>query len=425
MNLLVLGLSHETAPIELRERVAFSASELGDAITSFRTATRLEEVVVLSTCNRTEIICTGNIDDKEAIVQWLAQNRHCDLAALEPSLYHHAQMDAVSHLIRVSVGLDSMIIGEPQIFGQMKDAFLVASGIGATGPLLEPLFQHIFNSTKRVRSETAIGRHSVSAPATAIALARNIFSDLRSCRALLIGAGEMTEVAGQPLIEAQVQSLTIANRTPENARELASKFNAEVIPLSELPDQLDRFDLIYSATAARLPFIGKGLMERIIKKRKRSPVFILDLAVPRDVEPEVGELPDVYLYSLDDLQSTIADNLRKRNVAADEAEALIERASLAFKEERAARSNQATLLSLRQHLTHLGEVELAKAKASLDRGTPPDKVLEDLSRGLVNKIAHAPSLALKDAGKRGDSHFIDAVSTLFALDGSNDESITD
>ena len=425
MNLLVLGLNHQTAPIALRERVAFSASELRDAVTSLRTATQLEEAVILSTCNRTEIICTGSIDDKEAITRWLAQDRHCDISALMPSIYHHAQTDAVSHLIRVSVGLDSMIIGEPQIFGQMKDAFLTSSDIGATGSLLKPLFQYIFNSTKRVRSETAIGRHSVTAPTTAIALARNIFSDLKTCRALLIGAGEMTEVAGQPLIEAQVQSLTIANRTPENARELAAKFNAELLPLSELPDQLHRFDLIYSATAARLPFIGKGLMERVIKKRKRSPVFILDLAVPRDVEPEVGELPDVYLYSLDDLQSTIADNLRKRNIAADEAEALIERASLAFERERTARSNQTTLLSLRQHLTDLGQIELAKAKASLHRGAPPDKVLEELSRGLVNKIAHAPSLALKDAGERGDSDFIDAVSTLFALDGSNDESITD
>ena len=425
MNLFVLGLNHETAPIALRERVAFSASELRDAVMSLRTATQLEEAVILSTCNRTEIICTGGIDDKEAITRWLAQDRHCDLSALTPSIYHHAQMDAVSHLIRVSVGLDSMIIGEPQIFGQMKDAFLTSSNIGATGSLLEPLFQYIFNSTKRVRSETAIGRHSVTAPTTAIALARNIFSDLKACRALLIGAGEMTEVAGQPLIEAQVQSLTIANRTPENARELASKFNAELLPLSELPDQLHRFDLIYSATAARLPFIGKGLMERVIKKRKRSPVFILDLAVPRDVEPEVGKLPDVYLYSLDDLQSAIADNLRKRNIAADEAEALIERASLAFERDRTARINQTTLLSLRQHLTDLGQIELAKAKASLNRGAPPDKVLEELSRGLVNKIAHAPSLALKDAGKRGDSDFIDAVSTLFALDGSNDESITD
>ena len=425
MNLFVLGLNHETAPIALRERVAFSAYELRDAVMSLRTATQLEEAVILSTCNRTEIICTGGIDDKEAITRWLAQDRHCDLSALTPSIYHHAQTDAVSHLIRVSVGLDSMIIGEPQIFGQMKDAFLTSSDIGATGSLLEPLFQYIFNSTKRVRSETAIGRHSVTAPTTAIALARNIFSDLKTCRALLIGAGEMTEVAAQPLIEAQVQSLTIANRTPENARELASKFNAELLPLSELPDQLHRFDLIYSATAARLPFIGKGLMERVIKKRKRSPVFILDLAVPRDVEPEVGKLPDVYLYSLDDLQSAIADNLRKRNIAADEAEALIERASLAFERDRTARINQTTLLSLRQHLTDLGQIELAKAKASLNRGAPPDKVLEELSRGLVNKIAHAPSLALKDAGKRGDSDFIDAVSTLFALDGSNDESITD
>ena len=425
MNLFVLGLNHETAPIALRERVAFSASELRDAVMSLRTATQLEEAVILSTCNRPEIICTGGIDDKEAITRWLAQDRHCDLSALPPSIYHHAQTDAVSHLIRVSVGLDSMIIGEPQIFGQMKDAFLTSSNIGATGSLLEPLFQYIFNSTKRVRSETAIGRHSVTAPATAIALARNIFSDLKTCRALLIGAGEMTEVAGQPLIDAQVQSLAIANRTPENARELASKFNAELLPLSELPDQLHRFDLIYSATAARLPFIGKGLMERVIKKRKRSPVFILDLAVPRDVEPEVGKLPDVYLYSLDDLQSAIADNLRKRNIAADEAEALIERASLAFERDRTARINQTTLLSLRQHLTDLGQIELAKAKASLNRGAPPDKVLEELSRGLVNKIAHAPSLALKDAGKRGDSDFIDAVSTLFALDGSNDESITD
>ena len=425
MNLLVLGLNHETAPIALRERVSFSASELRDAVMSLRTATQLEEAVILSTCNRTEIICTGGIDDKEAITRWLAQDRHCDLSALTPSIYHHAQTDAVSHLIRVSVGLDSMIIGEPQIFGQMKDAFLTSSNIGATGSLLEPLFQYIFNSTKRVRSETAIGRHSVTAPTTAIALARNIFSDLKACRALLIGAGEMTEVAAQPLIEAQVQSLTIANRTPENARELASKFNAELLPLSELPDQLHRFDLIYSATAARLPFIGKGLMERVIKKRKRSPVFILDLAVPRDVEPEVGKLPDVYLYSLDDLQSAIADNLRKRNIAADEAEALIERASLAFERDRTARINQTTLLSLRQHLTDLGQIELAKAKASLNRGAPPDKVLEELSRGLVNKIAHAPSLALKDASKRGDSDFIDAVSTLFALDGSNDESITD
>ena len=425
MNLLVLGLNHETAPIALRERVVFSASELREAITSLRTATQLEEVVILSTCNRTEIICTGSIDDKEPVIRWLAQDRLCDPLALEPSIYQHEQKDAVSHLIRVSVGLDSMIIGEPQIFGQMKDAFLASSVIGATGPVLGPLFQHIFNSAKRVRSETAIGRHSVTAPATAIALARNIFSDLRTCRALLIGAGEMTEIAGQPLIEAQVQSLTIANRTPEKARDLASKFNAELIPLSELPDQLDRFDLIYSATAARLPFIGKGLMERVIKKRKRSPVFILDLAVPRDIEPEVGELPDVYLYSLDDLQSAIADNLRKRNVAADEAEALIEHASLAFEQERAARSNQATLLSLRQHLSDLGQSELAKAKASLDRGSPSDKVLEEFARGLVNKIAHAPSLALKNAGKRGDSDFIDAVSTLFALDGSNDESITD
>ena len=421
MNLLVLGLNHETAPIQLRERVAFSASELEGAIESMRSTLSLSEVVILSTCNRTELVCVASETIRPALIEWLASYHHCEAEDLEPAIYSHEGSGALNHLIRVACGLDSMILGEPQIFGQVKSAFLASVEVGSAGPELQAIYQHIFNTTKRVRSETEIGRHSVTAPATAIGLARNIFSDLNRCNGLLIGAGEMTALAGQQLREAGVSSLTIANRTLSNATELASELKAELLSLADLNEHLDRFDLIITATGARLPIIGKGLMERVIKSRKRAPVFMLDLAVPRDIEPEVGDLRDVYLYSLDDLQSTIAANLAQRHVAAEDAEQLITIASNAYLESAKARQNQDTLIHFRQHLESLGQIELEKARSQLARGADPEAVLAQLSRALVNKIAHQPSHALREAGKRDDKDFINMAASLFGLNGSSDE----
>ncbi|MFV0278796.1 MAG: glutamyl-tRNA reductase, partial [Parahaliea sp.] len=307
MNLLALGINHQSAAVEVRERVAFAPEQVGEALVALCEQPGVEDALILSTCNRTEIYVQAGeagVDEAlaEKLVNWMAGYHHLSVGELRQAAYCHFGFDALEHVVRVASGLDSMILGEPQIFGQLKSAFAVAVDEGVVGAEFNRLFQRVFALAKRVRTDTAIGENPVSVAYAAVDLAGHIFADLSACSALLVGAGETVELVTRHLIEAGIRRITIANRTLGRARDLAQRFGAEAVLLADIPDQLARADIVISSTASQLPILGKGAVERAIKARKHRPMLMVDIAVPRDIEPEVGDLRDVYLYSVDDLR---------------------------------------------------------------------------------------------------------------------------
>ncbi|MEK9869453.1 MAG: glutamyl-tRNA reductase, partial [Gammaproteobacteria bacterium] len=312
MNLLIVGINHTSAPVEMREQVAFTPEQLVDALKTLAHHADLSEVAILSTCNRTEVIATSPSIDTQAIVNWLANYHGLNVTDLSPSIYEKLNKDAALHAVRVACGLDSMVIGEPQILGQVKEAYEHARRIGTLGTELQHLSQTTFRIAKRVRTETSIGENTVSVASTAVTLAGRLFSDLPACHILLIGAGDTSELVGQHLLSAGIYQITIANRTLENARRLAHELGGTAIDLQSIPAKLPEADIVIASTAARLPVLGKGVVERALKSRKHRPILMVDLAVPRDIEPEVAQLRDIYLYSVDDLQEIIEANLSDR-----------------------------------------------------------------------------------------------------------------
>jgi glutamyl-tRNA reductase len=406
MNLIALGINHNSAAVEVRERVAFAPEQVNEALADCCSAAQLDEAVILSTCNRTEIyaIAPANTvlaDKAVQLIDWMANYHHLSAEELRESAYHHEAEQALTHIVQVAAGLDSMVLGEPQIFGQLKSAYAVASEAGTVSNELARIFQRVFSIAKKVRTDTAIGENPVSVAYAAVDLAGHIFSDLSKCNALLVGAGETIELVTRHLIEAGVSNIVIANRTLGRARELAQKFGAEAVLLAEIPDRLPAADIVITSTASQLPILGKGAVEQAVKARKHRPVLMVDIAVPRDIEPQVGDLRDVYLYSVDDLREIVDQNLRSRQSEARKADVIIDEGVAAYVQEKKRMGAVDAVKDYRGMAEGLRQQELDKALRSIARGDDPEKVLNQFSRGLTNKLIHAPTAGLKQISADG------------------------
>ncbi|HEC13379.1 MAG TPA: glutamyl-tRNA reductase [Acidiferrobacteraceae bacterium] len=415
MQVLSLGINHETAPVEVREKAAFAAEDLACALQDIRSHKAVTEVTILSTCNRTELYCSLEHEDWKRVLNWFCAYHQLKDSDIEPYIYRHGGIDAVKHTFRVASGLDSMVLGEPQILGQLKQAFATAHQAGATGKILNRLFQHSFAVAKQVRTDTSIGASAVSVAFAAVNLAHQIFSSLKEQTVLLIGAGDTIELTARHLNEQGVGKMIVANRTVERAESLARGFKAEAIPLSELPERLSDADIVISSTASQLPILGKGAMERALKIRKHRPMFLVDLAVPRDIEPEVRQLNDAYLYTVDDLRGVVEENRKSRREAAVEAEKIIDIQGDDFMRWLQSLEGVPTIRALRDSSNALREVELERARQMLARGDDPEKVITELARALTNKLTHGPSAALNEASKNSNQQLLDAARRLFNL----------
>ena len=407
MTLWVLGLNHQTAPVDLRERVAFDAGTVPHALSSLRALPAVAEAALLSTCNRTELYAVA--EDGDVLASWLAT--HAD--GLDGYLYRHRDADAVRHLFRVATGLDSMVLGEPQILGQVKDAWATAREHGALGNRLDRLFQQSFAVAKRARTDTRVGANPVSVASAAVRLAQNSFSRLSDSTVLLVGAGETIELAAKHLSEGRVRRLLVANRTLAHAQELATRHGGYALPLTELDRHLAEADVVFSATAAREPVVLQAQVAAALAKRKHKPMLLFDLAVPRDIESSVAELRDAYLYTVDDLERAVEDNRRGRREAADAAEAIIDVQVGRFMESLHAGSRTEPLKRLRALGESTREDVLAKARQQLANGREPEQVLEFLAHTLTNRLLHPPTAALREAALSGDGDLVRAADRLF------------
>ncbi|MCB2264451.1 MAG: glutamyl-tRNA reductase [Candidatus Thiosymbion ectosymbiont of Robbea hypermnestra] len=419
MAILAIGLNHNTAPVEIRERVAFGPDILVGALRGLTGLAPVREGLILSTCNRTELYCSLHPDagGEQPVIDWLGRFHGLDPAHLLPYLYTRLDHAAVSHLLRVTSGLDSMVLGEPQILGQVKTAFRIARDSGATGKLLGRLFQNAFAVAKQIRTDTAIGNSPVSVAFAAVGLARQIFSDLSAQTALLIGAGETIELAARHLCRHKIGRIIVANRTVERAHGLAVRFGGSALALTAVADRLPEADILITSTASPLPILGKGTVERALRRRRHHPIFMVDIAMPRDIEPEVGELKDVYLYTLDDLRNLVLEGLHSRREAAGQAEEIV-----AFHTEEFLgwlRSLDAVTLiqDYRARVEQLRDQVLDKARRRLESGKPAEEVLGFLAHSLTNKILHQPSARLRQAGREGREELLEAANELLQLDG--------
>ncbi|MFN3712704.1 MAG: glutamyl-tRNA reductase [Alcanivoracaceae bacterium] len=394
MELLTAGLNHTTADVALRERVSLTGAALDAALRELRGEPGVREVAVLSTCNRTEIYCLseGPVPD---LAGWLARHKQMSESTLRRAMYQYRAHDALRHMMRVAGGLDSLVLGEPQILGQMRDAYSRAHDSGVLGTHLARYFQQTFAVAKRIRTDTGIGTHPVSVAYAAVSFARHIFADLSKSRALLIGAGEMISLVARHLKEQQVADIVVANRTLARAQVLAEEVNGRAITLEELPGALEHADIVISCTASPVPVLGKGVVERALKKRRHRPIFMVDIAVPRDIEPEVGKLGDIYLYTVDDLHEAIESNVRQRREAAREAERLIEEALLRHERESRELTAVDTVRAYREKIQLHAGSELQRAMRQLEAGQDPTEVMQRFQQSLVNKILHAPSVQLR------------------------------
>ena len=406
MNLLALGINHNSAAIEVRERVAFAPDQVNEALIDALGSAQLEEVVILSTCNRTEIYAIASADlplaDKALeVVDWMANYHHLSAEELRRSAYHFEGNEAIQHIIQVASGLDSMILGEPQILGQMKSAYAVAAESASVGSELGRLFPRVFSIAKKVRTDTAIGENPVSVAYAAVDMARHIFADLGECSALLVGAGETIELVTRHLIDAGVKRIVIANRTLGRAREVAQKFAAEAVLLAEIPQQLLSADIVITSTASQLPILGKGAVEQAIKARKHRPILMVDIAVPRDIEAQVGELRDIYLYTVDDLREIVDQNLRARQTEARKADVIIEAGVREYVEEIRSLGAVDSVKEYRALAENIREQELQRALRALAKGEDPEQVTAQLARSITNKLLHAPTAGLKQVSIDG------------------------
>lgn len=419
MTLLTLGINHKTAPVAVREKVAFAPDHLPAQLREANSSHGVQEIAILSTCNRTELYFTADHEDAALLLQWMNQVHGVPLEELSNCHYALAGEEAVQHVMRVASGLDSLILGEPQILGQMKSAYAVAQEAGTIGPELDRLFRQTFTVAKQVRTDTAIGQNPVSVAYAAVNLAQRIFSDLSSSRALLIGAGETIDLVAKHLVDAGVNDITVANRTLARAEALADQFGAKAILLSEIPDELYKADIVIASTASPLPILGKGTVERAMKKRKHAPMFMVDIAVPRDIEAEVDEINDIYLYTVDDLKDIIEENVRQREDAAKDAVEIIEAGSADFMRQLRTLDAVTTLKAFRNHAEDIRNIELEKALKRLQKGDEPEKVLNTLANLLTNKLIHQPTVQMRDASAQGRKEVMEWVQELYQLSDSD------
>lgn len=415
MSLLAFGINHKTAPVDIREQVAFAPENIHQALKDLTTRPEISEAAILSTCNRTELYCEVEENSSEVLINWFQQYHRLGSGVLDPYIYIHPGQSAVEHVLRVACGLDSMVLGEPQILGQLKDAYAEATHAGTAGLLLNRLFQHTFSVAKHVRTDTAIGASAVSVAFAAVSLAKQIFGELSDSSVLLIGAGETIELVARHLKENGVKEMVFANRTVERARLLADQYNATAIALSDMPAYLPKSDIVVSSTASQLPILGKGTVESAIKLRKHKPIFMVDIAVPRDIEPEVSELEDVYLYSVDDLHEIIDENLKSRQEAAEQAQEIIEVQTQHFMNWLQSLEAVDTIRAYREKAQNYRNEVLNKALRDLARGVPAEEVLTEMSRLLTNKLIHDPSVRMRLASYEGNDELLKAARTLFDL----------
>lgn len=414
MGILAFGINHKSASVDLRGRIAFAPEIVVESLQAAAVAIGAMEIALLSTCNRTEIYLQGEVTDQK-VLDWLAETKGLDVQELQSCYYCHRDQHAIRHMIRVASGLDSLVLGEPQIFGQIKSAYSVGREAGTVASELNQAFQQAFGAAKRVRSETAIGQNPVSVAYASVSLAEQIFADLKNAHALLIGAGETIELVARHLQEKNIGQITVANRTLTRAQELAENFSAEAILLSDIPDYLHRADIVISSTASQLPILGKGAVESALKKRRHQPIFMVDIAVPRDIEPEVEELEDVYLYTVDDLEEVIQDNLRARQTAADMAQDIVDQEVESWSTKQRALAVVDTIKAFRDSVEVIRDSEVQKALTALERGQDSVEVINALARNLTNKLLHKPTTRLKQAGEEGSNATVDATHELFGL----------
>jgi glutamyl-tRNA reductase len=413
MSLFALGLNHHTAPLAVRERVVFHVERLREALVEIRRGLA-SEAAILSTCNRTEIYVAAE-QPPAAVAEWLAQYHRFEPAELQRYVYTLPREQAVRHAFRVASGLDSMVLGEPQILGQMKEAARAAESAGTLGTVLHKLFQRTFAVAKEVRSTTSVGAASVSMAAAAVRLAARIFPSLKDQKVLFIGAGEMIELCATHFAAQAPARIAVANRTLERAERLAHRFNGEALELKLLPEHLHEYDIVVSSTASSLPILGKGLVERALRARRRRPIFMVDLAVPRDIEPEAGELDDVFLYTLDDLAQIVSENRDARRSAVEQAEVIIETQVGQFMHWMQARESVPLIRALREQGEQARRHELERALRLLQRGDDPASVLEALSQGLTNKLLHAPTQALNETAGDERRALVETLTRLFRI----------
>ncbi len=425
MSLITLGINHKTAPLELRERLAFTPQSLPEALLSLKKLKHIEEASILSTCNRTEIYCVTSEDNDQAIIQWFSQFHGLDENKIKEHLYIHDHEETVRHAMEVACGLDSMILGEPQIAGQMKDAYALANENGTIGQLLGKLYQRAFAVSKQVRTDTDIGSSPVSVAFAAVSLAKQIFGDLTKTTVLLVGAGETIELTTRHLHAQGVKNIIIANRSVERAQKLADEFDGEAISLQHIGTHLHRCDIVIASTASPLPIIGKGTVERALKQRKREPIFMVDLAVPRDIEPEVNELDDIYLYSVDDLQSVIEENMENRQQAAQQAHEIIDTQVTHFLDWQRSLGAVDVIAQIRQHTENISNDVLNKAKKQLAAGQNADEVLDYLAHTLTNKFLHQPSTHLRQASQDDRDDILDLAQNLFLKNAADNAQKTE
>ncbi|HAD47799.1 MAG: glutamyl-tRNA reductase [Idiomarina sp.] len=403
MTISALGINHKTAPVDLRERVAFSTEQLDTALQAIRQLQGVDEAVIVSTCNRTEIYCQGKVSG-DLLLGWLSGFHGLAPDALQQHHYVYQDRQAISHLMSVASGLDSLVLGEPQILGQVKQAYQLAKRQTAVGGILERLFQQTFRVAKTVRNETEVGQNAVSVAYAAVSLAKHIFAKLNQSRVLLIGAGDTSELVAQHLQQQGVADITVANRTLQRAAELAQKIGGKAHSLAELGELLPQADIVVSSTASTLPIVGKGSIESALKKRRHRPMLLIDLAVPRDIEEQVNELDDAYLYTVDDLQNIISENIKNREQAARQAQVIIQQQSEEFGDWLKSLNSVGLIRDYRGQTQQIAQQQLQKAQQLLAQGKPAEDVLQLLAHRLTQQLTHQPTQLIKAAGEHNDQN---------------------
>jgi glutamyl-tRNA reductase len=417
MPLLITGISHHTATLEIREKIAITRLDYADRVRELLEYDGIEEVVIVSTCNRTEVYSVGPKQSRQQVRQWLKAKGGLTEAEMDRHCYVHERERAVHHLFRVAGGLDSLVLGESQIVGQLKDAWQMSADAGGVEKVLDRLFQHAFATGKRIRTKTRIGEHPVSVAYTTVMLAKQIFGDLASKTVILVGAGEMVELCGRHLHDKGLSSLIIANRSIERARELADEFNAFAVALKDLADVLHRADILISSTASLEPVIHAGMVKAALKQRRNQPMFMVDIAVPRDIHPDVGKLGNVYLYTIDDLQKVVDENLSKRTEAAEAASADVEESVQEFMRWLNSARAAVYLKNLHKHARENSDELVEKALRKIKAGQDPEQVVKKLAHTLTKRILHLPSTRLRQAAEEQDDDLLKVANRLFEPEG--------
>ncbi len=420
MTFLITGVNHKTAPVEVRERLAFDAHGLNSALEALRSRAGVHESMILSTCNRVEIAVTAEngADPAPAVDRFLSDARQMQLEHIAPHLYHYRDEEAIHHLFRVAASLDSMVVGEPQILGQLKQAYAAAKAQGTVSSFLDTVLTRAFSVAKRVRSETGIGESAVSVSYAAVELAREIFGSLSDKKVMIVGAGKMSELAARHLHRSGATRIYVTNRTHERAREMAELFHGEIVQYDKFLSTLPEMDIVITSSGAPFYIIQKAQMRRVIEARKNRPMFLIDIAVPRNVEPSVNEIDNVFLYDIDDLQRVVAENVGERKKRAEHAERIIEEEVERMLTRLRAREVTPTIVGLQEQLEQLRQAETARVRTKMGPLSPQqEEALESLTRGLINKIAHGPIAELRrHAGRADGADVIDIIRKVFRLD---------